>query len=49
VAGLRLASVELQPWEEVIDPGGGDTAAFVACAREIVALVDRLVGPILDR
>jgi protein-tyrosine phosphatase len=49
VAGLRLASVQLQPWEEVIDPGGGDTAAFVACAQEIVGLVDQLVAPILDR
>ena len=39
---LELASVELEPWEEVVDPGGGEVGAFVACAREIVALVDQL-------
>lgn len=48
VADLDLAEVELEPWEEVIDPGGGDTAAFVACAREIVALVERLAASMLD-
>lgn len=42
IAGLGLASVDLEPWEEIVDPGGGDVDAFVACAREIVALVDRL-------
>lgn len=39
VAGLGLADHELEPWEEVIDPGGGDAAAFADCAREVVALV----------
>jgi protein-tyrosine-phosphatase len=39
---LGLASVELEPWEEVVDPGGGEVDVFVACAREIVVLVDRL-------
>jgi protein-tyrosine-phosphatase len=42
IAALGLGSVELQPWEEVVDPGGGDVETFIACAREIVALVDRL-------
>jgi protein arginine phosphatase len=42
VALLGLASVELEPWEEVVDPGGGEVEVFVACAREIVVLVDRL-------
>ena len=42
VAAMRLAEVELEPWEEVVDPGGGEVEVFVACAREIVALVDRL-------
>lgn len=42
VVAMRLAEVELEPWEEVVDPGGGEVDVFVACAREIVALVDRL-------
>jgi len=42
LAPMRLAAVELEPWEEVVDPGGGEVDAFVRCAREIVVLVDRL-------
>lgn len=42
LAALDLADVELEPWEEVVDPGGGEVAAFVECAREIVVLVDSL-------
>ena len=42
LAELALDTVELEPWEEVADPGGADEEAFVACAREIVALVDAL-------
>ncbi len=42
IAAMELRSVELEPWEEVVDPGGGEVEAFIACAREIVALVDRL-------
>lgn len=47
VARLGLADVELEPWEEVIDPGGGDAETFAACAREVVELVARL-APRLD-
>lgn len=47
VASLDLAGVELEPWEEVIDPGGGDAEVFAACAVEVVALVARL-APRLD-
>lgn len=42
VAALGLADVELEPWEEVVDPGGGEVETFINCAREIVVLVDRL-------
>ena len=42
VAGLGLAEVELEPWEEVVDPGGGEVEVFIECAREIVPLVERL-------
>ena len=40
VAALDLAAVQLAPWEEVVDPGGGEVEAFIACAQEVVALVD---------
>lgn len=36
------ADVELADWEEVVDPGGGEVDAFVACAHEIVGLIDRV-------
>lgn len=42
IAGLDLANVELEPWEEVVDPGGGEVDVFIDCARDIVVLVDRL-------
>ncbi len=42
IAALDLAHVELEPWEEIVDPGGGEVEAFVQCAHEIVGLVDRL-------
>jgi protein-tyrosine-phosphatase len=42
VAAMRLDEIELEQWEEVVDPGGGEVDVFVACAREIVNLVDRL-------
>jgi protein-tyrosine-phosphatase len=42
IAALDLASLELEPWEDVADPGGGEVEAFIACAREIVVHVDRL-------
>lgn len=48
VAALDLATVELEAWEEVVDPGGGDADAFAACAREVVHLVG-LLAPRLDR
>ena len=43
---LRLAEQVLEPWEEVVDPGGGEVEAFVAAAREIDALIERL-APLL--
>ncbi len=41
---LQLDAVELEPWEEVVDPGGGEVDQFVDCARQIVVLVDRLAA-----
>jgi protein-tyrosine-phosphatase len=42
VVALDLAHQPLEPWEEIVDPGGGDAAAFAACAAIIVGLVDAL-------
>jgi protein-tyrosine-phosphatase len=39
VASLDLGVVELEDWEEVVDPGGGDAPEFIACASEVTALV----------
>jgi protein-tyrosine-phosphatase len=47
VAALDLASVELEPWEDVDDPAGGDVDVFIACARDLLHLVRDLV-PRLD-
>jgi protein-tyrosine-phosphatase len=44
IAALRLEQVQLQQWEEVVDPGGGEVEQFVACARQIVALIDELAS-----
>ncbi|MCU1345042.1 MAG: hypothetical protein JWL70_1308 [Acidimicrobiia bacterium] len=42
VADLDLANVTLEEWEEVVDPGGGEADVFIACAHEVVALIDAL-------
>jgi protein-tyrosine-phosphatase len=42
VARLDLAAVDLEPWEEVIDPGGGEADDFARCAREVHDLIGRL-------
>jgi protein-tyrosine-phosphatase len=44
VAALDLAGVELEDWEEVVDPGGGEVDVFVACAHEVYDLIDRLAS-----
>jgi protein-tyrosine phosphatase len=46
VAALDLAAVVLEPWEDVIDPAGGDLPEFETCAREIHDLLGRL-APVL--
>ncbi len=42
VAALRLDAVELSSAEEVVDPGGGEVEAFIASARHIDGLIERL-------
>lgn len=43
VAALRLHEVELEPWEEVPDPGAGEQPVFDACIAELDRLVDDLI------
>jgi protein-tyrosine phosphatase len=43
VAELGLASVRLEPWEDVADPAGGDGHVFDDTAREIATLIHSLV------
>ena len=40
---LNLAEVEIEPWEEVVDPASGDQEIFHACAAEIDQLIDQLI------
>jgi protein-tyrosine-phosphatase len=49
VAELRLAEVEPEPWEEVVDPGGGEAEAFAACARDVHALIGALADRLVHR
>ena len=44
VRALDLASIEVEEWEEVVDPAGGEQPEFDACAREIDALIDQLIA-----
>jgi protein arginine phosphatase len=44
LAALGLADVELELWEDVIDPAGGDLDTFIASARDISDLCDQLVS-----
>jgi protein-tyrosine-phosphatase len=43
VAGLELASLELEPWEDVADPAGGDLPEFEECVAEIDGLLTDLL------
>ncbi len=43
VAALGLAGVVVEPWEEVVDPAGGEQPDFDACAAELDGLITTLV------
>lgn len=49
LASLGLAELELGPWEEVTDPGGGDAEQFTRCAVEVAALVAELAPRLVGR
>jgi protein-tyrosine phosphatase len=44
VAALGLSDVEVEEWEEVVDPGGGEVEVFVECAHEVDALIEQLAA-----
>ena len=46
VATLGLAELELEPWEDIPDPAGGEAPEFDACAREVTELSRRLLATI---
>ncbi len=48
VAVLGLATVEVEPWEEVVDPASGDQAVFDDCAVELHGLVEALAARLPD-
>ena len=43
IARMRLHEVPLEPWEDVVDPAGGDLDVFLECAREIAELLHQLI------
>jgi len=45
---LALADIVLEPWEDVVDPAGGQLPEFEACAEEIRELVVGLVAVLSD-
>ena len=47
LASLHLDAVDLEPWEDVEDPAGGDAEVFHECAREIHAQL-AILRPILE-
>lgn len=44
LGALTLAEVELEDWEEVVDPASGEQPVFDACADELTVLVDQLIA-----
>ncbi len=38
LVALDLASVAIEPWEDVEDPAGGEDDRYVSCARELAGL-----------
>lgn len=47
VASLGLAGIELEPWEDVADPAGGEIDIYLACAKEVEELVAVLAPRLL--
>jgi protein-tyrosine-phosphatase len=47
IAALHLDTVDLEPWEDVEDPAGGEAEVFHECAREIHEQL-AILRPILE-
>jgi protein-tyrosine-phosphatase len=43
LSSLHLDTVELEEWEDVLDPAGGDLEVFQACATEIADLLHDVI------
>ena len=48
VAALGLATTDLEDWEDVVDPAGGDLPEFEACAQEIRDLITAVAPALAD-
>ncbi|MGI9623053.1 MAG: hypothetical protein ACR2PK_09480 [Acidimicrobiales bacterium] len=44
LGGLGLADIPFEPWEEVVDPAGGDQLVFDECAAELSHLLDDFIA-----
>jgi len=44
---MGLAEVEIEEWEEVVDPAAGDQDVFDRCAEELEGLISRFAVKIL--
>ena len=44
IAEMHLAEVQLEPWEEIGDPGAGEQPVFMSSLEEIDALVDSFLS-----
>ncbi|HEX4218558.1 MAG TPA: hypothetical protein VHZ02_09325 [Acidimicrobiales bacterium] len=42
VQALGLRAVEIEPWEDVEDPAGGEAEVYVSCAKELAQLCAEL-------
>ena len=49
LAALHLGEVELEDWENVEDPAGGELDVVVACAKDVAALVDEFAVALKDQ
>jgi hypothetical protein len=48
VSALGLAQVEIQPWEDLDDPAGGDVEVVAACARDVLDLTTTLASVLIN-
>jgi protein-tyrosine-phosphatase len=48
IEALRLAEVDLEDWEDVDDPAGGDVEVAAACAVQVLELTTALVNTLSE-